>query len=55
MLFFIVFYFFRRGITPVIILTMHAYPVMQIIMIITLQLSYMIFIMNVRVFNSPSE
>ena len=54
-LFFIFFYLYRRGIIPVIILSLYSYPVMQITMVLGLQLSYMVFIMNERVFRSPSE
>ena len=55
MLFFVWFYFGRRGLIPVIIMTLYNYPVVQITSILSLQLFYMIFIMNTRVFSSRSE
>ena len=55
MLFFVWFYFYRRGIMPVLIMALFDHPIFQIMLILYLQLFYLIFILHVRVFKSPSE
>ena len=55
MLFFVWFQFYRRAFIPLLVLNLYNFPVLQIILILSMQIFYMMFIMHIRVFKSPSE